>query len=322
MKQRLTRRSIFSFSAAALSSTVYGKGLLTSAERVRRALGGQDVDRRPISLWNHFGLEKEGPKRHAEQTVAFHRAYGTDLVKVMSDFPYPKPTGSLWDLKEEKSPFAPQLEALRIIHKELGRSTPFVETIFNPWNVAEKLTSKDEVRRLKSENPDKLLNALETIAKSEANHARLAIEAGASGIFLAIANAEPSVLSREDYLKFSAPFDRIVLNAVQDAPLNVLHIHGAGVYLDLFYSGWPASVLNYSVKTTGVSLSDVRKRYKGVLAGGIDEVGYRKLSVADLRDQATKASREAGGKFLLTPGCSVPNDASAEELGRLREAVI
>ncbi len=61
----------------------------TSRERVIRALDGRDVDRPPLTLWHHFGLESKGPSAHADATLAFHRAYGTDLVKVMSDVPFP-----------------------------------------------------------------------------------------------------------------------------------------------------------------------------------------------------------------------------------------
>ncbi len=40
------------------------------------------------------------------------------------------------------------------------------------------------------EQPQALLDALGVIAKSEANHAARALATGASGIFLAIANAQ------------------------------------------------------------------------------------------------------------------------------------
>jgi uroporphyrinogen decarboxylase len=319
MPRLLTRRGALGAAGLPLIRPVLGRASLSPKQRVDRALAGQQLDRPPISLWHHFHLEKEGPARHAEQTLRFHREYSTDLVKVMSDFPYPKPTGPWWNLREEKSPFAPQLEALRLIRDGLKDSAHFVETIFNPWNVAEKLSSKEAVLQMKRENPSRLLQVLSTIARSEANHARLAIEAGASGIFLAIANAEASVLSRQDYLKFSAPFDRLILEAVSSAPLNILHIHGAQVHLDLFYSGWPATVLNYSVKTTGVPLANTRLAYSGVLAGGIDETSYRTATVEQLTIQSRRARQEAGARFLLTPGCSVPDDATPAELRRLAQ---
>jgi uroporphyrinogen decarboxylase len=290
---------------------------LSSRERVDRALAGKDVDRPPFTVWYHFGLEKEGPASHAKATLDFQRKFTTDLVKVMSDFPYPKPGGNWWDLKIEQNPFALQIKALEIIREELAGRKHFVETIFNPWNIAEKLSSKDDLQRMKEDNPQRLLDALQVIARSEANHARRAIQAGASGVFLAIANADPGTLSPADYEKFSEPFDRVVLQAASSAPLNILHLHGDKIYLDRFYKRWPAAAINYSVHGTHVPIAELRKHYSGVIMGGLDERGFRTLTEQNLRSQAEAARAAAGPKFILTPGCSVPNDTADGEINRL-----
>lgn len=313
----LTRRALLFTSAAALLRGAE----LTSRERVDRALKGQDVDRSPFTLWYHFLLEKFPGEKHAEATLAFHKKFRTDLVKVMSDYPYPKPARNWYELKIDENPFPQQIRALELIRTGLDGKAHFVETIFNPWNQAEKLSSKEEVMRLKQEKPQVLLDALEVIAKSEANHAKRAIASGASGIFLAIANAEDGILSKADYKKFSEPFDKMVLNAVKDAPLNTLHIHGNKVWLDLFYKGWPASVYNYSTHGTGVPIAEVRKRFRGVIMGGLDHEKARQLSESEIRDQWKTAQKAAGSKFLLSPGCSVPNDSKDEELLRIVKVV-
>lgn len=293
---------------------------LTSRERIDRALRGEDVDRPPFTLWNHLGLERLPGEHHARATLEFHRKHRTDLVKVMSDFPYPGGTGllacpSLW--AEESNPFPEQIRALEMIRDGLAGSKYFVETIFNPYNQARKLTSKTEAARLMREHPQVLLDALEIIAKSEANHARRAIEAGASGIFLAIDNAIEGMMTREEYATFSEPFDRMVLDAVRSAPLNLLHLHGDRVYLDLFYQGWPVAGINYSAHATGVGIAEVRSRYSGLIMGGIDEVAYRSLTEAQIRQQWHDAQGAAGKRFFLAPGCSVPDESTDEELSRL-----
>src|SRR5579871_3748670 len=226
----LTRRQFVYLTASAAVAAVK----LTSKQRVDRALDGRDVDRSPFSFWHHFGLEKQPGDRHAQATLDFHRQFHTDLVKVMSDYPYPKSAGKWYELKVVDTPFPEQLRALELIRSGLGNQAYFVETIFNPWNVAEKLSSKEEVQRLKTENPKALETALEVIAESEANHARKAIAAGAAGIFLAIANAQDDIMSQDDYGRFSEPFDRLVLDAVSGARLNILHLHGDKVYLSRF----------------------------------------------------------------------------------------
>ena len=314
----MTTRRTFLFAAAGVLTTTAKAARLSSKERVGRAVNGtRSPDRPPFSFWHHFGLEKEGPESHARATIAFHRQFHTDLVKVMSDFPYPKPAGAWFELSVQENPFAPQIRALELIREGVDSDAYFVETIFNPWNVAEKLSTPQEVQRLRNENPKALEQALDVIARSEANHARKAIAAGASGIFLAIANAQPEFLSEDDYAKWSEPYDRMILDAVKDAPLNILHLHGDHVYLDHFTRPWPAQVINYSVHGTGVPFLELRKSYKGTLAGGLDEKNFRSLDENELKADWHRAQQQAGTRFILTPGCSVPNDSTAAELNRL-----
>ncbi len=321
-----TRRSfLLTASVGAAASLVYPAhisaletvSVLSSKERVDRVLKGAAPDRPPFSFWHHFGLEKQPPGSHVRATLEFYRKFKPDVVKVMSDYSYPKAKSEWFALREEKNPFPAQIQALNGIREGVAGQAYFVETIFNPWNVAEKLSSKEEVKRLKEEQPQRLLDALEVIAKSEANHAKRAVAAGAVGIFLAIANAEDEVLSQTDYAKFSEPFDKIVLAAVSSAPLNVLHLHGDKVYLDRFYRGWPVAGINYSSHDTGISFAEVRRNYSGILMGGIDERNYRTLNAEELKRQSTVAAKEAGNRFILAPGCSVPDNSTDPELQKL-----
>jgi 2-keto-3-deoxy-6-phosphogluconate aldolase len=75
--------------------------------------------------------------------------------------------------------------------------------------------------------------------------------------------------------------------------------------------------MNYSHRVSGISIAEMRKHTKAVIAGGIDEVDYRKATEDDLRRQWKAAQAAAGSKFILTPGCSVPDDSSTAELARL-----
>jgi uroporphyrinogen decarboxylase len=162
----------------------------------------------------------------------------------------------------------------------------------------------------------RLLTALEAIAKSEAAHAKRALDSGASGIFLAIANAQDGILTEAEYAKFSEPFDRMVLDGAKSAPLNVLHLHGDKVYLNRFLKGWPPAVVNYSQHSTGVDIAVLRKQFPGVLMGGLDERKFRELDTPAFESQIRKARAAAGAKFILTPGCSVPNDTTDAEIRR------
>jgi uroporphyrinogen decarboxylase len=310
----MLRRS-FVFGTAA---SILRGATLSRKERVGRALEGRDVDRPPFSLWHHFGLKTA--EDHARVTLDFHRKYRTDIVKVMSDFPYPRPAGKWHELKVDANPFPAQIRALELIRGGLDGQTDFVETLFNPFNVAEKLSSPEEVRRLKVEKPQALLDALDVITQSEIHHAKRSLGSGASGIFLAVANANAAALSREDYIRFSAPFDRRILEAVPGARMNILHLHTDRNQLPVFRD-FPAAVINYSLHVTGIPIADVRRDFSMVIMGGVDEVNYRKLDAAQIEAQWKSAAASAGPKFLLSPGCSVPNDSTPDELLRLAAVV-
>lgn len=320
LRRNFLRNLSFGTGAAALAGTGTGcKTQLTRKQRVDLALGGKETDRPPFSFWHHFGLKT--PEEHAKATLEFHNNYRTDIVKVMSDFPYPKPEGKWFELKPVDNPFPQQITALEMIRDGLRGDAYFIETIFNPWNVAQKLSSKEEVLRLKQENPKALMDALDVITQSEIHHAKKVLSLGASGVLLSVANANRAELSPEDYVQFSAAFDRRILEAVKGSPLTFLHIHMEPGYLELFRE-FPAPVINYSHRVSGIPIAEVRKMYPAVIAGGIDEVDYRKLSSAQLKEQWEAAAKASGSKYILTPGCSVPNDSKPDELKRLPDVLM
>jgi uroporphyrinogen-III decarboxylase len=91
-------------------------------------------------------------------------------------------------------------------------------------------------------------------------------------------------------------------------------------HIDLFRD-FPATAINYSVHVSGIPMADVRRRYGNVIMGGIDEVNYRQLTAPEIKAQWRSAEKAASGKFILSPGCSVPNDCTSEELERLPQVV-
>lgn len=308
----MQNRRTFLLGLAAAAAPV--KGGLTPKERVNRVLAGKTPDRPPFSFWHHFHDEKEPGRRHAALTLDFARRYRLDIVKVMSDYPYPKPQGGAWhELKPLDNPFPEQIRALELIRDGLAGMKHFVETVFNPWNQATKIASREAVLELMRTRPQALLDALEAIARSEANHVRRALEAGASGIFLAVDNAQQGVLTLDEYRKFSEPFDRMVLEAAKDAPLNILHLHGPKVYLDHFWKGWPVQVIHYSAHETGVPLAAARKKTDAVLMGGLDHRSVVGAPAAAVKKMIAEA-RGAGPKWICAPGCSVPDESKRQDL--------
>jgi len=101
----------------------------------------------------------------------------------------------------------------------------------------------------------------------------------------------------------------------------VLHLHYLErPYLDQF-KDFQAPVLQYSVKTSGIPISEIRQKYSQPILGGVDEIDYRKLTTEEIRSQWKDARTQAGAKYVAAPGCSIPNDSTPKELARFPESL-
>jgi len=315
-----------------------GATALSHKERIDKALLGQEVDRPPYTFYYHYA--KPTAQLEAEAHLGLHRTYKTDLVKVMNDFDYPKSrTGKWYELKPLDSPYPKQLETLRRVRDGLNGDAYFIDTLYGPYMTAMILyqsqpqfanqpkSEEVEDQQLKSlnefqkQNPDAWRSAMDAITQSTINHIRQSKEIGASGALVSVFNAESKFGSVEDYQKYTRPYDKRVFDALADTKLTILHLHYLErPYLDQF-ADFHAPVLQYSVKVSGIPISEVRQKYAQPIFGGVDEIDYRKLTTEEIRTQWTQAKSQAGAKYIAAPGCSIPNDTTHDELARFPKSL-
>ncbi|HJQ23778.1 MAG TPA: uroporphyrinogen decarboxylase family protein [Blastocatellia bacterium] len=305
---------------------------MNKIDRVMHALKGEEVDRPPFSFWYHFGLQHGPGRKHAEAEVDFYHAYNLDFLKVMNDYPYPLPVGvealesaddwrRLEPVAADDDCWAEQLAALSLIHKAIGGEALFIDTIFSAWTTARRLTRDGNLRAVRERHPEALQQALEAISTSLAGYARAAVEHGAAGIFLSLGAATDEVMSEEDYKVWGRPFDLKILEAVRDAPFNVLHVHGKRIHFDAV-SDLPASAINWSHYATPPTLVEGRRRSGRAVMGGIDEATAAHLAAPEIVKQITNTVQEVGRRGLIVaPGCSVPTDTPVQTLRAVCAAV-
>jgi uroporphyrinogen decarboxylase len=323
--------------ALALAKPVFGRkaasSTLSHKERVDRALRGEDLDHPPFTFYHHY--KRPTAQIEARDHLEFHRAYNTDIVKVMNDFDYPQSTTEKWyELKPLESPFPEQLATLKLVRDGLNGDAYFIDTIYGPYMTAmilfqsqpqfASLGKSEEVQdeQIKSlhdfqqQNPDAWHGALEAITRSTINHIRQTKDIGASGALVSIFNAESKFGSVADYERYTRPYDKRVFEALADTKLTILHLHYLErPYLNQF-KDFNAPVIQYSVKTSGIPISEVRRQYSQPIAGGVDEINYEKLTTTEMRKQWKEARAEAGAKYIAAPGCSVPDSSTPAELAR------
>ena len=340
----LSRRKFVSMAAAgaALACTrasLAAPATLGHKERVDRALLGQEVDRPPFSLWHHFN--KPTPEEEAQSLVEFHQRYDTDIVKAMNDFDYPRSTTGKWyEITPTDSPYPKQLETLELVRNGLNGDVYFIDTLFGPYFTAQLLLGAEPeyadrklsenqvlvetsvgIRAFQKRSPQAWHDMMGAITESTINHINKTTKIGTSGALVSIMNATEKFNSIEDYDQFSRPYDKRIMDALSDSRLTMLHLHFLDESFIPQFRDFKAPVINYSVKTSGIPMTTMRANFTQALAGGVDEVDYNSLTVAEIRREWTTARKQAGPKYIITPGCALPKTSTPQALARLRQSL-
>lgn len=323
---------------------------MSRAERVFAALRGEEVDRVPVSAWGHDFAREWSPEGLAAATLAAYRRFGWDFIKVNPRATYyaedwgarfrPRPDASpqliepavrsardlaaIRPLDITQGSYGEQLAALGIIARELAGEAPFIQTVFSPLAVMSRLSGSTAlVQGLMREHPGELLAALGAIADTLAAYARACLAEGAAGIFFATVEwGSRDVISPEDYDRFARPFDLQVLEAVRDAPFNVLHVCRHNNHLERLLD-YPVSAFHWAAHFPGnPSLSAIAARTERAVMGGVSqESTLREGPPERVAAEAHRAIQETGGRrFLLAPGCSIDPRTPEANLRALAEA--
>jgi uroporphyrinogen decarboxylase len=326
---------------------------MNKRERVKAALAGDPVDRAPASFWGHDFLREWSARGLADAMLESFRRYDWDYMKVNPRATYYaeawgcryKPSGdatrgpetvdfvlkSAADLEKiepvdvGQGPFAEQLEALRLIGRELSAEAPFIQTIFSPLAVVGRVANGDReaVRRYMGEAPQALHGALDAIAGTLAAYGKACLDAGASGIFFATVDwGTYDNATAEQYQAFGRPYDLRVLEAVQDAEMNVLHVCRPRNMFDLL-ADYPVHAFNWAASEPGnPSLEEALARSERAVMGGVAVTTMAQGTPDGVASEVRRALAETGGRrFLLAPGCSIPPETPEANLRAVRGAL-
>lgn len=329
-------------------------GAMSKWERVQAALRGEPVDRVPVSFWGHDYGREWSAEGLAEAMLERHQRYDWDFMKVnpracsfVEDWGCRyAPSGSAHEeprlvesavkdpadlnklelLDIQRGAPGEQLHALELIGRGLKGDAPFIQTVFSPLTIADRLAGGDQKRIIAwaREVPEIIHQALSVIAETYVHYVEACLERGASGIFFAISRlACQGVLSEDEYRDFGRRYDLQVLGAAQGARFNVLHICGQQIMFDAL-EDYPVHALNWaSAFSSNPDLREGLRRTAKSVMGGIEEKSLMvKGTPEEIEAQARRALEETGGvRFFLAPGCTIPPETPDASLRAVRSAV-
>ncbi|MFN8474081.1 MAG: uroporphyrinogen decarboxylase family protein [Anaerolineae bacterium] len=324
---------------------------VTKKERVDAALRGQPVDRPPVSLWRHFYESEETAQGLAQSMLHWQTTYDWDWMKINPRASYHvegwgvklqfsghaliKPVtlevpihstrdwAKLKPLPLDSGELAEQLEAIGLIREGLGPDIYAIETVFNPVSIAGDLVSDHQtlVAHMK-EDPQALHGALEVITETFRAFAQRALQVGASGLFFATTHwASYDLLTDEQYAEFGRPYDLRVLEVVQGAPLNVLHVCKNN-NMALKLADYPVDAINWAVGSPGnPSLAEVQKVTKAAVVGGFRNETLLSGPESAIIAEARAAAQATGDRrWILGPACSISVETPDEYVRAARRA--
>jgi uroporphyrinogen decarboxylase len=310
---------------------------MTASERVHAALEGEHVDRVPFCFWHHFKPEGSG-ERLAEATFEFFvQKFNLDIVKIMPDLPYPKPDDPIIEAEQvrllprlelDTHMFREQLSCIRTLRSRLGNDYPLILTLFSPLTYVMRFMGKDKAVEQARKQPEAFEEGIGTIAANLRKLIQAAIESGASGIFFSCMGATSAHFTLDEYTRFGRPYDLHALADAHGGWLNIVHIHADPIQTDdqiyfETFTNYPVSVISWSDRLTGPTLSEAAILTDKCLMGGLWERGpLTHGSETELENEIMSAiTQTRGRRLILANGCSIPDDTPEEWLHAGRRLV-
>jgi uroporphyrinogen decarboxylase len=305
---------------------------MNKIERIDNVLNGQPVDRPPLSMWYHFGVQHGSGEQFARISLEYFHHYDLDFLKVMNDYFYPPPEGietikSAGDLKRlqpfdiDQTVWQEQFKALKVIRQDLDQKAYFIDTVFDPWQSIKRNMAGETIQDLMDRYPDDLLAALDIVADNLIAYCQRSLELGSAGIFLSIAAAS-EILSREDFLKFVKPPAMKVFKAINGlGKMNTVHVHGKNLFFEDCID-FPVDIFSWWDRgPNGPSLASVKEKVSACVMGGIDQTIVSRNSPGFLKKHVKEGCRLGGDRrFLLAGGCSIDGWAYPGSLKAIVEA--
>jgi uroporphyrinogen decarboxylase len=323
---------------------------MDKCERLRATIQGEKCDRPPVALWRHFPVDDQRPEDLAAAVLEWQHLYDWDFVKVTPESGYcikgwgfqdewrGEPEGTrqatrlviqrpadwlnLEPLDPETGTLGEALRALELIRAGLAGQTPFIPTIFSPISQARKLVGADNLPVHLRLYPDEVRFGLGILTETTLRFIEAAKRMGIDGIFYALQMASPRNFARSEYRDFGEPYDRQILDSVNDLWLNVAHLHGEDVMFDLI-SHYPVHVINWHDTETPPTLAEGQRQFSGAACGGLTQWATMVRGTPDQVRAEARAALAAtqGQRFILGTGCVTPTTAPRANLRAAREAV-
>ena len=326
---------------------------MSKRERLEAAIQRRPTDRPPVSFWRHFYQQELTVEGLAAAMINWQRTYDWDFVKLNPRASYhvedwgnryhysdndrqphqldwyrvgdPAEWHRLEALEATQGVLGEHLKAVEMVKQGGGPEAPVLMTVFTPLSIAGRLAGGvPRMRQHLANHAAEVAGALERITEVFVSFAAECLNAGAEGLFFATTTwGTTDALSLEEYQRWGRPYDLRVLEAVREAPFNVLHVCASNNLLKALLD-YPVQAFNWDANDpTNPDLSEVLGLTDRAVIGGISQAKTSdEARREELLSEVAEARAATGSLgWMLGAGCVLPTDAAEANLRALREAV-
>lgn len=314
---------------------------MTKKERVKAAFLGQEVDHVPVSMWQHVPEEYHADHdAFAKYQADFYKATDVDFMKLSADgfFNWPSPVLKNIQSADELYNIKPLGADHPWIRDQIARTKKVVEAlndecyafylVFVPLSYLRLEVGYPMMMKLIRENPDAMKYACKVIAEDlKILINGLINEAGCTGIFYSVQNAEVTRFTKEEYLDWVKPAEKELLdyaNSIND--MNIIHFcaweedpNRLEVWAD-----YHTPVISWARYIDIHDIAEAKEHFGATMWGGFDNrpgtllyTGTKEeidKEVASLIEQGTKKG------YIIGSDCSIHNELPVERIRWVVEA--
>ncbi len=325
---------------------------MNKRERLEKSFAGEATDRLPVALWRHWPGDDQRAADLARSTIEFQQTYNWDFVKVTPAESYAVSDYGLQDewqgniegtrtcvkrvvtrsldwtnlrpLDPTRGSLGRQLETLSLVTDGLRNDdTPIIQTVYSPLTQAAMISGRDMLIRHIRTSPDRVQTGLNAITETTLRFLDAIKRFPVSGIYYGSSEASYDVLTEEEYRIFGLPYDRKILEALQDKWwLNVLHLNGEAPMFRLC-SQLPVQVVNWRDQDTEPDLAQAKLQFNNAVCGGLSHTQNMHYGTpGSIREQIRSAMAQANNRrLILSTGSALMATTPLSNIRAVQDAV-
>jgi len=282
----------------------------------------------PAAFFIHFDNIYRSGRPAVEKHLEYFHYTGMDLIKIQYETEFPRVPEIEKPEDWCKMPFYGrdfydnQLYIAKSLIEAGKKEALVIMTLYSPFMCARStLGGEERITTHIREAPDKVKKGMEIITESLMTFVKGCIELGIDGFYASTQGAESHRFSDPIYFNTCIkPYDLLLMEEMNRSCIfNILHICDyRGKYDNLSpFLDYPGHVVSYGKELGGKEscAKEIYQMFERPVMGGMDRKGVVATgSEAEIRAQVLEVLREAPDKFILGADCTLPDNASWDNI--------